>query len=69
MSEGKKAWVQKWPKDFKMIENNVNTNSLALHERFQGMIKITSKAKMKDIKAMYNLMDEAYFDQIEDEIM
>ncbi len=24
---------------------------------------------MKDIKAMYNLMDEAYFDQIEDELM
>jgi malic enzyme len=69
MYEGKKAWMHNYPKDYLMTENTNDNNSLALHERFQGVIKTASKIKMKDMRTLYNLIDKCYYDQIEEEII
>ncbi|EGR27409.1 malate dehydrogenase, putative [Ichthyophthirius multifiliis] len=67
--EGNKAWIQRWPNDFHLIGHSHEQNSLALHARFQGMIKTQSKIKMKSLDDVFELIQQASYEAIEDEIL
>ncbi|KAL4510723.1 hypothetical protein ABPG72_004877 [Tetrahymena utriculariae] len=69
MFEGNRAWLQRWPNEHTLVGQTLGQNSLALHARFQGMIKTASKIKMKNLNDVYEIIDSASYEAIEDEIL
>jgi malic enzyme len=67
VTEGKSAWIGKFPLNYFSLKHSINENSLLLHERYRGVIETNSKLQFKDpyeMERMFSFENLDYISEI-----